>query len=157
MWCLVLEGVLADLQQLEISYDPALLIAEVQSFAALEDKECQTLTTLIPWLDEIYELKIITEQFTRLIRDEKDESGKLFIVVEFKVLNAKFNYVTGFPNPGLSGSIYVGNSRISRGYFNRIERFSNDCRKIKTKAITPTSHNRSRQRDEPITIPSNYL
>ena len=120
MWCLVLEGVLADLQQLGISYDPPLLIAEVQSFAALEEKECQTLTILLPWVDEIYELKIITEQFTRLIRDEKDESGKLFIVVEFKVLNAKFNYVTGFPNPGLSGSIYVGNSRISRGYFNGI-------------------------------------
>ena len=34
-----------------------------------------------------------------------------------------------------------------------IERFSNDCRKTKTKAITPTNHNRSRQRDEPITIP----
>ena len=27
-----------------------------------------------------------------------------------------------------------------------IERFSNDCRKTKTKAITPTNHNRSRQR-----------
>ena len=37
-----------------------------------------------------------------------------------------------------------------------IERFSNDCRKTKTKAITPTNHNRSRQRDEPITMPSNY-
>ena len=33
-----------------------------------------------------------------------------------------------------------------------LERFSNDCRKTKTKAITPTNHNRSRQRDEPITI-----
>ena len=33
-----------------------------------------------------------------------------------------------------------------------IERFSNDCRKTKTKAITPTNHNRSRQRNEPITI-----
>ena len=41
--------------------------------------------------------------------------------------------------------------------FCSIERFSNDCRKTKTKAITPTNHNRSRQRDEPITIPSNYL
>ena len=30
-----------------------------------------------------------------------------------------------------------------------IERFSNDCRKTKTKAITPTNHNRSKQRDEP--------
>ena len=39
----------------------------------------------------------------------------------------------------------------------RIERFSNDCRKTKTKAITPTNHNRNRQRDEPITIPSNYM
>ena len=36
----------------------------------------------------------------------------------------------------------------------KIEGFSNDCRKTKTKAITPTNHNRSRQRDEPITIPS---
>ena len=35
-----------------------------------------------------------------------------------------------------------------------IERFSNDCRKTKTKAITPTNHNRNKQRDEPITIPS---
>ena len=34
-----------------------------------------------------------------------------------------------------------------------LERFSNGCRKTKTKAITPTNHNRSRQRDEPITIP----
>ena len=38
-----------------------------------------------------------------------------------------------------------------------LERFSNDCRKTKTKAITPTNHNRSKQRHEPITIPSNYL
>ena len=38
-----------------------------------------------------------------------------------------------------------------------IERFSNDCRKTKTKAITLTNHNRNGQRDEPITIPSNYL
>ena len=29
-----------------------------------------------------------------------------------------------------------------------IERFSNDCRKTKTKAITPTNHNRSRQRKD---------
>ena len=38
-----------------------------------------------------------------------------------------------------------------------LERFSNDCRKTKTKAITPTNHNRSKQRGEPITIPRNYL
>ena len=43
------------------------------------------------------------------------------------------------------------------GFSTVIERFSNDCRKTKTKAITPTNHNRSRQRDEPITVPSNYL
>ena len=38
-----------------------------------------------------------------------------------------------------------------------LERFSNDCRKTKTKVITPTNHNRSSQRDEPITISGNYL
>ena len=38
-----------------------------------------------------------------------------------------------------------------------LERFSNDCRKTKIKAITPTNHNRSRQRDEPITITCNSL
>ena len=38
-----------------------------------------------------------------------------------------------------------------------IERVSNDCRKTKTKAITPTNHDRGKQRDEPITIPSNYM
>ena len=36
-------------------------------------------------------------------------------------------------------------------------RFSNDCRKTKTKAITPANHSRSKQRDEPITTPTNYL
>ena len=38
-----------------------------------------------------------------------------------------------------------------------IERFPNDCPKTNTKVITPTNHNRSEQRDEPITVPSNYL
>ena len=37
-------------------------------------------------------------------------------------------------------------------YITCIERFSNDCQKTKTKVSTPTNHNRSRQRDEPITI-----
>ena len=38
-----------------------------------------------------------------------------------------------------------------------LERFSNDCRKTKTKAITPTNHNWSKQCDEPIRIPTNYI
>ena len=29
-----------------------------------------------------------------------------------------------------------------------VERFSNDCRKTKTKAITPTNHKRNKQRHE---------
>jgi len=33
-----------------------------------------------------------------------------------------------------------------------VEQFAIDCRKTKTKAITPTNHNRSKQRNEPITI-----
>ena len=39
---------------------------------------------------------------------------------------------------------------VSSLYLLILERFSNGCRKPKTKAITPTNHNRSRQRDEPI-------
>ena len=38
-----------------------------------------------------------------------------------------------------------------------IERFSNHCRKTKTKAITLTNHDRNKQRHEPIRIPRNYL
>ena len=37
-----------------------------------------------------------------------------------------------------------------------LERFSNDCRKTKAKVTTSTNHNRSKQRDEPIKIRSNY-
>ena len=36
-------------------------------------------------------------------------------------------------------------------------RFSSDHRKTNTKPITPTDHNRSKQRDKPIRIPINYL
>ena len=35
-----------------------------------------------------------------------------------------------------------------------IRAFSNDCRKTKTKAITPTNHNRNEPRHEPIRIPT---
>ena len=38
-----------------------------------------------------------------------------------------------------------------------IRKVSNDCRKTYTKEITPTNHNRRKQHDEPIRIPSNYL
>ena len=48
-------------------------------------------------------------------------------------------------------------NRIIDNTHRLLERFSNDCRKTKTKAITPTNHNRGKQRHEPITIPSNYL
>ena len=38
-----------------------------------------------------------------------------------------------------------------------LERFLIDCRKTKTRAITPTNHNGNKELHEPITIPSNYL
>ena len=37
------------------------------------------------------------------------------------------------------------------------QRFSNDYLRTNTEAITPPNYNRSKQRDEPITIPSSYL
>ena len=38
-----------------------------------------------------------------------------------------------------------------------IKRFSNDSRKTNGKVISPTYHNSSKQRSEPIRIPSIYL
>ena len=76
LWCLVLGSVLKDLQLLGVPYEADFMLTEVQSFASLEEKECQTLTTLIAHVDGIYELKVITEQYTRLLREENDESGK---------------------------------------------------------------------------------
>ena len=52
---------------------------------------------------------------------------------------------------------WAANNCLQTSVLLQIERFSNDCRKTKTKAITPTNHDRIRQRDEPITIPCNYL
>ena len=49
------------------------------------------------------------------------------------------------------------NNRLNFAESSILEWFSNDCRKTKTKAIAPTNHSRSRQRDEPIAIPSNHL
>ena len=72
----MLDGLLRDLQQLDVPCDIALLLAEVQSLSSLEEKECQALNTLIAHVDGIYELKVITEQFTAMLREENDESGK---------------------------------------------------------------------------------
>ena len=40
---------------------------------------------------------------------------------------------------------------------NQIERVSNNIRKTNTKVVASTNQNRSKKRDEPIRIPSNYL
>ena len=72
----MLGGVLTDLQQLSVQHEPAVLLTEVQSLGSLEEKECQVLSTLISHVDGIYELKVITEQYTRLLRQENDEGGK---------------------------------------------------------------------------------
>ena len=53
--------------------------------------------------------------------------------------------------------IFVRLSALRLFYVGRVRAVFNHCRKTKPKAITPTNHNRSRQRDEPIAIPSNYL
>ena len=50
----------------------------------------------------------------------------------------------------------AGDRNINIGVFSD-QQFSNDCRKTNDKVITPTNHNRSKQSDEPIRIPSSYL
>ena len=47
-------------------------------------------------------------------------------------------------------------NQYTAGFFH-LERFSNDCRKTKTKVITLNNHNRNRQLHEPITIPCNHM
>ena len=39
----------------------------------------------------------------------------------------------------------------------RIERFSSECRKTKTKVITPANHKEHKQYSEPIKTGSNYM
>ena len=81
LWCLALDGVLQDLRQLGVPSDTAVLLSEVQSLASLEEKECQTLNTLLSHVDGIYELKVITDQFIALMRQDIDERGKLLTCV----------------------------------------------------------------------------
>ena len=65
---------------------------------------------------------------------------------------------TEIGNVNINQHIFIHNSHWLEWFSNdSIERFSNDCRKTKTKAITPTNHNGKKQLHEPITIPSNYL
>ena len=75
------------------------------------------------------------------------------IINSFKFLDFKKNLKIGLSSVG---KMYIV-CALLRNAITCLERFSNDCRKTKTKAITPTNHNRSRQRHDPITIPSNYL
>ena len=75
------------------------------------------------------------------------------IINSFKFLDFKKNLKIGLSSVG---KMYIV-CALLRNAITCLERFSNDCRKTKTKAITPTNHNRNKQRDEPITIPSNYL
>ena len=42
-------------------------------------------------------------------------------------------------------------------YFIRIERFSSECRKTKTKVITPANHNKHKLPNEPITTRRKYM
>ena len=72
----MLGGVLKDLKQLDVPFESTVLLAEVQSLANLEEKECQTFNTLISHVNGIYELKVITEQYTRPLNEESDEGGK---------------------------------------------------------------------------------
>ncbi|PFX16827.1 E3 ubiquitin-protein ligase listerin, partial [Stylophora pistillata] len=84
LWCLVLDGVLRDLRQLGVPSDIAVLLAEVQSLASLEEKQCQTLNTLLSHVDGIYELKVTPEQFIALMLEDSDENGfaRIFAIID---------------------------------------------------------------------------
>ena len=43
-----------------------------------------------------------------------------------------------------------GPGDVCKGHFRVLERFSIECRKTKTKVITPTNHKKRKQLNEPI-------
>ena len=71
-----------------------------------------------------------------------DPAFYFIFVISLICFNSKWSFIRNLSN-------YI--------IYQIIERFSNDCQKAKTKAITPANHDRGKQRDEPITVPSNYL
>ena len=46
---------------------------------------------------------------------------------------------------------------LEEGLANALERFSNECRKTKTKVITPANHNKHKLPNEPIRTRSKYM
>ena len=79
----------------------------------------------------------------------------MFQMTEENLLEAECDILVPAANEKQITIKNAANIKAKVGYL--IERFSNDCRKTKTKAITSTNHSMSKQRDEPITIHSNYL
>ena len=56
-------------------------------------------------------------------------------------------------------SVFVDDDRASTVVSRRcpLERFSNECRKTKTKVITPANHNKHKLPNEPIRTRSKYM
>ena len=109
-------------------------------------------------------------QHTQLLEKDSKEYQTKFILINVKFRSNLRNCSASFAEIGCAGiqGIFISvdfflsipsTQRPNKYYtiMNIIERFSNDCRKTKTKVITPTNHDRGKQRDETITIPSNYL
>ena len=78
---------------------------------------------------------------------------------ETRVYRAFYGCVSGFSVQDTDASL--ADNFIQNEWCNPrdqvIERFSKDCPKPNAKVISPTNHNRNKQRDEPIRIPRNFL
>ena len=53
-------------------------------------------------------------------------------------------------------ALHINSWQVNANIF-KVERFSNECRKTKTKVITPANHNRHKLSNEPIRTRSKYM
>ena len=76
MWALVFSGVLRSLQAISVTIDTQLLLGNVLGVASEDEFTCQTLISVVENLQSIYDLKMLHEQYSRLLRQGKDNAGR---------------------------------------------------------------------------------
>ena len=84
IWALVLSDVFRFCQAMDTPIDTQVWLGEVQGLASGDELICQTLVCLLPSVQTIYDVKVLQEQYTGLLSQDKDNTGEnlvlLFIV-----------------------------------------------------------------------------
>ena len=83
LWSVVLGRLLDEFHKSGVSFELAVMLADVQSLAPIEETKCQTLIALMSRLESIYELKVITERYSTLLHEDNDESGTVLLLLVY--------------------------------------------------------------------------